>query len=112
MKIASPTLLEPVYQMNVYVPEKYMGDIIGDMNKRRGRVLGMNHFVTETGKSLQEIVAEVPYAEIFRYAVDLRAMTRGRGFFTTEFVRYEDVPEMIAQKIIENAKKDMEDDED
>ena len=72
-----------------------MGDIIGDMNRRRGRVLGMNP--VEDG---QEVVVEVPLSEIFKYATDLRAMTQGRGSFTKKFVRYEEVPANIAQKII------------
>lgn len=97
---ASPVLLEPIYQIKVYVPERYMGDIIGDLNKRRGRVLGMNPL--ENG--MQEIEAEVPYAELFKYATDLRSMTQARGEFVSEFVRYEEVPMNIAQKIVEEAK--------
>ncbi len=105
---AAPVLLEPVYSVNVRVPERYMGDVIGDMNKRRGRVLGMNPI--EGG--LQEVIAEVPYAEIFKYATDLRSMTQARGSFTTEFVRYEEVPESAAKKIIEEAGSNMSNDED
>jgi len=103
---ASPALIEPIYRVDVLVPDEYMGDVIGDMNRRRGRVIGMNP--AEGG---QEVVAEVPYAEIFKYATDLRAMTQARGSFKTEFVRYEDVPANIAQKIIEQAKKDDDDEE-
>ncbi|MBR3919261.1 MAG: elongation factor G [Clostridia bacterium] len=108
MKQANPVLLEPVLSVNIYVPERYMGDIIGDMNKRRGRVLGMNPM--ENG--MQEIVAEAPYSEMVKYATDLRAMTQARGTFKTEFARYEDVPDNIAKKIIEEAKKNLVDDED
>ncbi|MBE7057700.1 MAG: elongation factor G [Ruminococcaceae bacterium] len=108
MKDAKPVLLEPVYSMNIYVPERYMGDIMGDMNKRRGRVLGMNPM----DNNMQEIVAEAPYSEVFKYAVDLRSMTQARGSFKMEFVRYEEVPESIAKKIVDEAKKNMSDDED
>ena len=83
-----------------------MGDIIGDMNRRRGRIMGMNPL--EGG--LQEVMAEVPQAEMFRYATDLRSMTQARGTFDMTFERYEEVPSNIAQKIIENAK--IEEDED
>ncbi|MBO4326156.1 MAG: elongation factor G [Clostridia bacterium] len=108
VKRAKPVLLEPVVTVNVYVPDRYMGDVMGDMNKRRGRILGMN----PVGNGIQEIVAEAPMAEMTRYAIDLRAMTQARGNFHTEFARYEDVPEMIAQKIIEEAKKNAAENED
>lgn len=104
---ASPVLLEPVLTVKVYVPERYMGDVMGDMNKRRGRVIGMN----PTDDGTQEIVAEVPSAEMCKYSTDLRSMTQARGTFTTEFARYEEVPANIAAKIIEAAKKDMADEE-
>lgn len=100
---ASPVLLEPIMKATVIVPESYMGDILGDMNKRRGRILGM-----ETSDDKQVITAEVPQAEMFKYATDLRSMTQGRGKFTIEFVRYEEVPAIAAQKIIEKAQKDRE----
>lgn len=103
---ANPTLIEPIYRIDVLVPDEYMGDVIGDMNRRRGRVIGMNP--AENG---QEVVAEVPLAEVFKYATDLRAMTQARGSFKMEFVRYEDVPSNIAQKIIEQAKKEEDEDE-
>ncbi len=103
---ASPALIEPIYRVDVLVPDEYMGDVIGDMNRRRGRVIGMNP--AEGG---QEVVAEVPFAEIFKYATDLRAMTQARGSFKAEFVRYEDVPTNIAQKIIEQTKKEEAEDE-
>lgn len=108
MKQAAPVLLEPVESVKVYIPDRYMGDVIGDLNKRRGRVLGMNPM--ENG--MQEVVAEVPYAELFKYATDLRSMTQARGSFDTEFARYEEVPDNIAQKIIEEAKRHMSEDEE
>lgn len=105
---AQPTLLEPIYSYRIVVPDDYMGDIIGDLNRRRGRILGMNPL----GGGLQEVVAEVPYAEMFKYATDLRSMTQGRGSFTSNFERYDEVPGNIAQKIIEKAKKDEDEEED
>ncbi|MCX7921072.1 MAG: elongation factor G [Clostridia bacterium] len=103
MAQASPVLLEPIAHVEVYVPEHYMGDIIGDLNKRRGRILGMNP--EEDG--LQQIVAEVPQAEMFKYATDLRSMTHGRGSFKLWFERYEEAPPVVSQKVIEEAKKTM-----
>ena len=103
MKQAKPVLLEPVGYLKAYVPESIMGDIIGDINKRRGRIMGMG----ESDKpGLNMVEAEVPMAEMFRYAVDLRSMSRGRGIFTFEFVRYEQVPQNIAEKIITNANNE------
>ncbi|HHV95823.1 MAG TPA: elongation factor G [Clostridiaceae bacterium] len=107
MAEASPVLLEPIMHVEVYVPESYMGDIIGDLNKRRGRILGMNPM--EGG--IQQIVAEVPQAEMFKYATDLRSMTQGRGYFSESFARYEEVPPNISQKIIEEARKNMADED-
>ncbi len=100
---ANPVLLEPVYSVEITVPDEYMGDVIGDINKRRGRVLGMTP--ESTG---QRIDGEVPLAEMFTYAKDLRAMTQGRGVYKMEFVRYEEVPPMISQKIAAAAQKDNE----
>jgi len=108
MKRAKPVLLEPVVTAYVYVPDRYMGDVIGDMNKRRGRILGMNP--KENG--IQEVVAEAPAAEMTRYAIDLRAITQARGNFRTEFARYEVVPDMIATKIIEEAKANAAENDD
>lgn len=105
---ANPVLLEPINHVEVYIPDSYMGDIIGDLNKRRGRILGMNPY--EGG--LQQVVAEVPAAEMFKYAIDLRSMTQGRGSFRQYFERYEEVPANIAQKVIEEAKKTMADEGD
>jgi elongation factor G len=97
---ASPVILEPIGNLKVLVPDSYMGDVIGDLNKRRGRVLGMN---PQRG-GWQEIEAEVPMAEMSSYAIDLRSMTQGRGSFDVEFARYEDTPANVQQKIIEEAK--------
>ena len=108
LPMASPVLLEPISRVEVYIPDSYMGDIIGDLNKRRGRILGMNPH--EGG--LQQVVADVPSAEMFKYANDLRSMTQGRGFFKQSFDRYEEAPANVAQKVIEEAKKDMTDDAD
>lgn len=106
MKDADPVILEPIMHMEVIVPDEYMGDIIGDINKRRGRVLGM-----EPQDGMQVVVAEVPMAEVFKYATDLRSMTQARGSFTMKFERYEEVPANISQKIIESAHKEEEEEE-
>ncbi len=103
---ASPVLLEPIMHVEVIVPDEYMGDIMGDMNKRRGRIMGMNQV-----ESQQLVIAEAPMAEMFKYATDLRSMTQARGSFTMKFERYEEVPADVAKKIIESAKKDEEEDE-
>ncbi|MBQ8981718.1 MAG: elongation factor G, partial [Eubacterium sp.] len=79
--------------------DEAMGDIIGDINKRRGRVLGMN----PTGDGMQEIIAEVPQAEMTTFSTSMRQITQGRGSFTTEFARYERCPEHITQKVVEEA---------
>ncbi|MDR0325555.1 MAG: elongation factor G [Oscillospiraceae bacterium] len=97
---ANPVLLEPVGALKVYIPDAYMGDIIGDLNKRRGRVMGMNP--AEDGGQIVE--AEVPMAEMHTYAIDLRSMTQGRGSFSLKFERYEEAPPNVQQKVIEEAK--------
>jgi elongation factor G len=97
---ASPVLLEPVGELKVTVPDSYMGDVIGDLNKRRGRVMGMD----PTDDGSQVISAEVPMAEMTSYAIDLRAMTQSRGYFTFHFVRYEDCPPAAQEKAIAEAK--------
>lgn len=94
---ASPILLEPIASLKVVVPDKYTGDIIGDLNKRRGRVLGMNP--TEHG--YQEIIADVPVMELYGYNTDLRSMTGGSGTFSYEFARYEQAPSDVQEKEIE-----------
>ena len=99
---ASPVLLEPIAALKVVVPDKYTGDIMGDLNKRRGRVLGMNP--VENG--CQEIVADVPYMELYGYNTDLRSMTGGSGTFSYEFARYEQAPSDIQEReVAERAGK-------
>jgi elongation factor G len=100
---ASPTLLEPIMKLTVTTPEDFMGDIMGDLNGRRGRVLGMDN----AGKN-QVINAQVPMAEFLSYASDLRSMTGGRGMFTMEFSHYDEVPAQIVDKVIEEANKSKE----
>jgi elongation factor G len=98
---AQPTLLEPIVNIEIEIPEEYMGDVIGDLNSRRGKVLGMD------AKGSHRIVRGlVPFAEILKYAADLISMTSGRGTFTYEFSHYEEVPAYIAEKLIAEAKKD------
>ena len=96
VKEAQPFLLEPVMNVEVLVPEEQMGDVLADLNSRRGRVLGME----SAGAGLQRIKAHVPMAETFRYATDLRSMTGGRGTFTAEILGYEECPSHVAQKIV------------
>ncbi len=100
---AKPTILEPIAKAEIIVPDDYTGDIMGDMNKRRGRILGMEKF-----KNKQKISAEVPMSEMFKYPIDLRSMTQSRGYFTMEFIRYEEVPKEIQDKIVEKRKKEKE----
>ena len=102
MPKAMPTLLEPVGALAVTVPETYVGDVMGDLSKRRGRPMGMNP--DKDGNTVIE--AEVPMAEMASYAIDLRAMTQARGSFTLEFVRYEEVPKANQDKIIKEAQND------
>ena len=102
MPKAAPTLLEPVMSLQVTIPDSYMGDVIGDLNKRRGRVMGMN----PDSDGNQVVEAEVPQVEMSSYAIDLRAMTQARGSFTMKFERYEEVPKANQQKIIDDAKND------
>ncbi|MEG2189533.1 MAG: elongation factor G, partial [Christensenella sp.] len=93
---ATPVLLEPILKVVVTIPDEYMGDIIGDLNRRRGRILGMNPVGSE-----QEVTAEVPMSEMFKYATDLRSMTQARGSFKQTFERYEEIPTQTASKVIE-----------
>lgn len=97
---AKPCLLEPVMRLEIFVPDEYMGDVMGDMNKRRGKILGMEPLL-DGG---QKILAEAPQAELFDYSIGLRAMTQGRGSFTMKFEKYEEVPMQLAQKIIDAHK--------
>ena len=100
---AKPTILEPVVKVVVTVPEDYTGDIMGDMSKRRGRIMG-----TEIVGKKNVISAEAPMAEMLRYSTDLRSMTQGRGRFTMEFDRYEEAPGDVQAKVIEARKKELE----
>jgi elongation factor G len=97
---ARPVILEPIYSYKITVPDNYTGDILGDMNKRRGRILGME---MEDGK--QVISAEAPLSEMMKYATELRSMTQGRGKFEAEFLNYEEVPFSAQEKIIADSKK-------
>ena len=99
---AKPVLLEPIMELTIIIPEEHVGDIMGDINKKRGRVIGMEaHKGTK-----QKIMAEAPMAETFKYANDLKAMTQGRGYFIMSLARYEEVPYELANKIINEHKKD------
>lgn len=101
---AGPVLLEPIVTLNALCNDDAMGDVIGDINKRRGRVLGMN----PTADGMQEIIAEVPEAEMTTFSTAMRQITQGRGSFTTSFARYERCPEHIAQKVIDEAANETE----
>jgi len=103
---ASPVLLEPIGFLKVTMPDTYTGDIMGDLNKRGGRVLGMNP--GENGQ--QTIEAEVPMGGMVTYAIDLRSMTQGRGSFEFDFVRYEEANAMTQQKVIEEYKASAQED--
>jgi elongation factor G len=100
MTKAKPVLLEPIMKITVMFPDQYMGDITGDLNHKRGRILGMG---AEDG--MQVITAEAPQAELFKYSSELRSITGGRGSFEMEFLRYDIVPSNIAQKVIAEAQK-------
>ncbi|WRS26894.1 elongation factor G [Oscillospiraceae bacterium MB08-C2-2] len=102
---ASPVILEPIGNLKVYVPDSATGDIMGDLNKRRGRVLGMH----PTDDGLQEIEGEVPMSEMYDFTTVLRSITQGRGFFTLQFERYEQLPANLEENVIEEAKKLFED---
>ncbi|MDI9567912.1 MAG: elongation factor G [Bacillota bacterium] len=103
MEQANPVLLEPIMNLEVLVPEAYMGDVIGDLNSKRGRILGM-----EPKGSMQLIKAQVPLAELSKYAIDLRSLTQGRGSFEMSFDHYEEVPARTAEAIIAQAQKEKE----
>ncbi|MGN1318296.1 MAG: elongation factor G [Lachnospirales bacterium] len=102
-KKAKTAILEPINSVEVVVPDSYTGDIMGDLNKRRGRILGM-----ESNHGKQTVTAEVPAYEMIKYATDLRSMTQGRGEFTMEFVRFEEAPKDVADKVIEKRKAEAE----
>ncbi len=101
---AKPCLLEPIMKLEIYVPDEYMGDVMGDMNKRRGKILGMEPMV-DGG---QKLLAVAPQAELFDYAIGLRAMTQARGSFVMNFEKYEEVPAHLAAKIIDAYKAESE----
>ena len=103
MPQANPVLLEPIGSLKATVPDGNMGDIMGEITKRRGRVLGMEP--AEAG--YQDIMAEVPMSEMHDFSVFLRQSTQGRGTYTFDFIRYEDAPSNIAQKVIEQRKAEM-----
>jgi len=106
MEKASPVLMEPIMMVEVHVPEQFMGDIISDLNGKRGRILGM-----EPKGKWQIVKAHVPLAEMYRYAIDLKSITQGRGSYVMEFDHYEDVPAHIAKGIIEAAQTNRKDQE-
>ncbi|MBS4884453.1 MAG: elongation factor G [Amedibacillus dolichus] len=103
MAEAKPILLEPIVNITVRVPDDFTGTIIGDFNKRRGAIMGMGMV-----DGYQEIKAQVPLAEVLKYPIELRAMTQGRGVYTQEFDRYDPVPQNLAERIIAQHKKEME----
>jgi elongation factor G len=103
MENAQPTLMEPIMTATVTVPEEYVGDVIGDLNSRRGRPLGM-----EPKGNVTEIKAEVPMAEMLDYAPDLRAITGGQGEYSMDLARYEEVPGHVAQQVVQQAQQEKE----
>lgn len=100
MQEAKPVILEPVAKVEIYVPDEYMGDIMGDMNKRRGKILGMEQ--EEDGT--QKVLAEAPMSEMYTYAIDLKSMTQARGSFGMEFLRYDEMPSNLSEKVIADYK--------
>jgi elongation factor G len=102
--LAGPTLLEPIMNVTIEAPEANMGDINSDLNTKRARILGME----SAGNGMQRITAQVPMAEMLRYATDLRSITQGRGTFTMEPASYEEVPAHVQQQIVEAYKKSKE----
>jgi elongation factor G len=104
MEQAGAVLLEPIMQVTVSAPEDAVGDVIGDLNSRRGRPLGME----PVGAGMTEVKCEVPMAEMLSYAPDLRSITGGQGEFTMEFLRYEEVPGHLSSKIVDEAKAEKE----
>ena len=100
---ASPALLEPIMLVTVSVPDSSVGDVMGDLSSRRGRPLG-----TEAAGGMTEVRAEVPMAEMLSYAPDLRSITGGQGEYTMEFLRYEEIPAQLAQKVVEKKAQEEE----
>lgn len=97
---AKPVLLEPIAKVEISIPDEYLGDIMGDMNKRRGKILGME----QQDDGTQHVMAEAPMAEMYTYAIDLKSMTQARGSFTMEFLRYDEMPFIMADKVIADYK--------
>ncbi len=97
--MADPVLLEPIGTLSLIVPDDVMGDAIGDINKRRGRVLGMN----PAGERRQEIIAEIPMSEMGDFATAMRSIAQGRAEFSFEFTRYEEAPPFVADKVIKES---------
>lgn len=104
---AKPILLEPIMKLEVRIPDAYMGDIMGDLNKKRGRISGME----PTGDGYQVVKATAPLAELSRYAIDVRSITQGRGEFSVEFDHYEEMPAIVAKPIIDAAAAERAGDE-
>jgi elongation factor G len=104
MEQAGPVLLEPIMLVTVNAPEDSVGDVIGDLNSRRGRPLGME----PVGAGMTEVKAEVPMSEMLSYAPDLRSITGGQGEFTMDFLRYEEVPGHLAGKVVDEARAEKE----
>ena len=104
---ANPMILEPIGKVHVVTPEKYVGDLIGDFNKRRGMIMDTGH----TDDGYTTIDADVPMAEMLKYATELRSMTKGRGTYVIDFDRYEAAPNSVAEKVIAAAAKDLKDDD-
>ena len=98
---AQPVLLEPIGNLKVLVPDEMLGDVIGDINKRRGRIIGME----PTANKLQQVIAEVPIAEMSDFSTAMRSITQGTATFTLEHARYEELPANLAQKVIEASKE-------
>src|SRR5215210_8662483 len=101
MEAASPVLLEPIMLVTVSTPDDHVGDVMGDLSSRRGRPLG-----TDSAGGMTEVQAEVPMAEMLSYAPDLRSLTGGQGEYTLEFLRYEEVPAHLAQKVVAAAEEE------
>jgi elongation factor G len=107
LPLASPVLLEPISTVEIHIPDNYLGDIMGDMNKRRGRIMGIN-----PDSEGQVVSAEVPTSEMAKYATDLKSMTQGHGWYTIQFARYEQAPQIVADKVIADAKARLEEEEE
>ena len=103
LEAANPVLLEPIMKVEIIIPSEYMGEVIADINKKRGRVIGM-----EPISNKQKVICEVPLAEMFKYTTDLRSITQARGEYKMTFSKYEEVPKLEASKVIEKTNKEKE----